>query len=385
MSETRTILHVDMDAFFAAVEQHDNPALKGKPVIVGGLGNRGVVSTASYEARPSGVHSALPMARARRLCPHGVFLPVRMARYRAVSARVFECFRAITPKVEGLSLDEAFLDVTDCRSLFGGGKAIAQRLKQAIFEHTGLTASVGVAPNKFLAKLASDLEKPDALVVITDETRQGVLDPLPVTRLWGIGTRAAEKLNRAGIRTIGDLRLAGEVGLAPLLGNQAGHFARLARGIDARAVEPEREDKSVSSEETFETDLREEAVLAKALLHHAEIVGARLRAKGLKARTVTLKLRRADFACLSRRHSFEPATDSTDDLYREARSLLRQWLAENPAARLRLIGLGTAGFENDAQFELFAEDNQRGRRLDRVVDQIRHQFGDGAVKRGKLI
>jgi len=383
---TRTILHVDMDAFYAAVEQHDDPRLAGLPVIVGGTGNRGVVSTASYEARRFGVHSAQPTAVARRLCPQGIFLPVRMARYRAVSEQVFGCFYQITDHVEGLSLDEAFLDVSDCSKLFGTPREIARRIKSAILAATGLTASVGIATNKFLAKLASDLEKPDGLVEVEQGSHQQLLDPLPVSRLWGIGRKAEGRLAQLGMRTIGELRTADPALLREALGNQAGHFHDLARGIDDRTVEPDRDEKSVSSEETFDQDLRDFQQLAARLLHHSENVGRRLRAAGLSARTVTLKLKQADFKLVTRQHSLERASDHTMTLYHEACSLLRQWLDENPHTRLRLLGLGATNFGDDGQADLFASTEQgRDDRLDQVVDRIREQFGGTAVTRGRLL
>jgi DNA polymerase-4 len=382
---TRTILHVDMDAFYAAVEQHDHPQLAGLPVIVGGTGNRGVVSTASYEARRFGVHSAQPTAVARRLCPQGVFLPVRMPRYREVSELVFACFYEITDRVEGLSLDEAFLDVSDCLKLFGSPHDIARRIKSSIVAATGLTASVGIAANKFLAKLASDLEKPDGLVVVEQDPQQ-LLDPLPVSHLWGIGRKAAERLAQLGIKEIGELRTADMSLLREALGNQAGHFQNLARGIDDRAVEPERGEKSVSSEETFDQDLHDYHQLTARLLHHAEVVGRRLRAAGLTARTVTLKLKQSDFTLVTRRHSLDRASDHTMTLYHVACALLRHWLDEHPRTRLRLLGLGVSNFTGDAQPDLFAATGkQRDGQLDQVVDRIRAQFGGAAVTRGRLL
>ncbi len=384
----RAILHVDMDAFYASVEQHDRPELTGQPVIVGGTGNRGVVSAASYAAREFGVHSAQPMAQARKRCPNGVFLGVRMARYKEVSREIFACFHEITDQVEGLSLDEAFLDVSDCRKLHGTPEAIARRIKARIKERTGLTASVGVAPNKFLAKLASDLDKPDGLVIVTEANKQAILDPLGVAHLWGIGKKARARLEARGLKTIRQLRSAAQTVLEDVLGNQCQHFLDLAQGIDAREVVPQREEKSISSEDTFASDTRDYEVLAKKLLHHADTVSRRLRAHGLKARTVTVKLKQADFILSTRRHTFAAATDHTNTLYREACQLLRDWLDEHPATRLRLIGLGTANFSaaTDTQSELFASPAEdQGDQVDRLVDAVREKFGTDAVKRGRLV
>ncbi|HEC11696.1 MAG TPA: DNA polymerase IV [Acidiferrobacteraceae bacterium] len=386
MTTARAILHADMDAFYASVEQLDNPQHRGLPVIVGGTGNRGVVSAASYEARQFGVHSAQPTAQAKQRCPHGVFLPVRMSRYREVSRQVFDCFYRITDQVQGLSLDEAFLDVTDCRKLHGQAQTIGWRLKGMIKESTGLTASVGVAPNKFLAKLASDLDKPDGLVILTEENKQSILDPLPVSRLWGIGKKSQARLHDYGLETIHHIRRADEGLLKEVFGKQWQHYSNLARGIDQRVVEPRSEDKSISSEDTFDTDIRDFDVLSKKLLHHADTVSRRLRVGGLKAHTVSVKLKQSDFTLLTRRHSFNPASDQTMTLYHEAQGLLKKWLNENPQVKLRLIGLGTANFETAGQADLFTEVGEaKPDELDQVMDSVRKKFGANAMKRGKLI
>jgi DNA polymerase-4 len=382
----RIIIHVDMDAFYASVEQHDRVALRDVPVIVGGTGRRGVVAAASYEARTHGVHSAMPMSRARRLCPQCVVVPPRMQRYREVSQRVFAIFHRITPRVEGLSLDEAFLDVSDCQRLFGSAEAIAQRVKEQIRTETGLTASVGIAPNKFLAKLASDMRKPDGLFRITAGERRAVLDPLPITALWGIGTKSAQRLTAAGLHSVRDLRLAPDALLRSLLGRQAEHYRRLAAGEDDRPVVSNAPERSISSEETFEHDLNDGRALERKLLAHSENVGNRLRAKGLKAGTLTLKIRTRDFKTHTRSHSFDPPSDESRVLYNHGRVLLRCWLDEQPGAAVRLLGFGASNFDHGAQPGLFdVQDRARDTRLDAVVDAIRDQFGSTALTRGALL
>jgi DNA polymerase-4 len=382
----RVIIHVDMDAFYASVEQRDRPELRGLPVVVGGTGRRGVVAAASYEARAHGAHSAMPMARARRLCPRCVVVPPRMERYREVSRQVFAVFHRITPRVEGLSLDEAFLDVSDCRRLFGPPETIARRIKDDIRTETGLTASVGIAPNKFLAKLASDMRKPDGLFRITAAERQDILDPLPVTALWGIGARSAPRLAAAGIASVRDLRLAPDALLRSVLGRQADHYRRLAAGEDDRAVVSDAAEKSISSEETFEHDLSDGRALERKLLAHSETVAGRLRAKGLRAGTLTLKIRTHDFRIHTRSHSFDPPSDETRVLYRHAQVLLRQWLDEHPGAAVRLLGFGASNFDQARQAGLFDEDAPgRDARLDAVADAIRRQFGRAALTRGALL
>ncbi|MCG6872962.1 MAG: DNA polymerase IV [Gammaproteobacteria bacterium] len=380
----RSILHVDMDAFFASVEERDNPELRGLPVIVGGIGRRGVVSAASYAARRFGVHSAMPTARARRLCPDGVYLAPRMQRYQEISRQVFSIFHDFTPLVEGLSIDEAFLDVSGCHQLHGDIETIGRAIKKEVRARTGLTASVGMAYNKFLAKLASDLEKPDGLVRITPANLRATLDPLPVTRLWGLGKRSAERAHQAGIHTIGEL-LATPVGaLEALFGRQAEHYRCLAEGRDQRAVVPSREEKSIGSEQTFAHDLRRPQEWERVLLAHADKVAGRLRAASLSARTVQVKIRTGDFSTYTRRHSLAVATCETAAIYQQACELLRAWHREHGDAGLRLLGVSVAGFEALEQGDLFAVPGGE-RELDAVVDRIREQFGAGAIRRGRLL
>lgn len=371
-----------MDAFFASVEQHDKPALAGRPVVVGGLGPRGVVSAASYEARRYGVHSAMPMYEARRRCPEGVFLPVRMARYQAVSRRVFAEFEDFSPVIEGLSLDEAFLDLSGSERLHGDGLAAGRRLKERIRAATGLAASVGIGPNKFLAKLASELGKPDGLYEISAETAQAVLDPLPVERLWGIGRKTAPRLHAAGIRSIGELRRARADTLWPILGRHTAHYQRLARGLDDRPVGGPAADRSLSAETTFAADESDTRRLEQRLLEQADRVAARLRRRGLAAGSVTLKLRTPDFATHTRSRRFEPPVQETAVLAGLARELLRDWLAAHPGAKLRLLGLAAGQLQEAAQLGLFGTARPA---LDAALDAVRRRFGADALRRGATL
>jgi DNA polymerase-4 len=331
------ILHVDMDAFYAAVEQRDRPALRGQPVLVGGLGGRGVVCAASYEARPFGVHSALPMSTARRLCPQAVVVPPRLGYYAQISRQIREVFLSFTPLVEPLSLDEAFLDVRGCEGLSGPAPEIARRIKDWINGDTGLIASVGVAPNKFLAKLASDHGKPDGLVVVLPEQVAAFLAPLPVGRLWGVGRKAEQRLHALGIRTIGQLGVLPERVLADHFGEAGRHVWRLAHGEDDRAVVPDREAKSISTETTFPEDLGDREALRAWLLDQVEHLAARLRHAGLRARTVELKVRSSDFCTRHRAQALPEATDATDELWRAARVLFDRGVGRD-VLPLRLLG-----------------------------------------------
>lgn len=376
-----------MDAFFASVEQHDNPELKGQPVIVGGTGNRGVVSAASYEARRFGVHSAMPGREARQRCPDGIFLRPRMARYREVSGQVFEAMRTITPLVEGLSLDEAFLDITGSLKLFGSPRAIGETLRTRIREVTGLAVSIGIAPSKFVAKIASDLDKPAGFIVVAPHEVQPFLDPLPLKRMWGLGPKTLPKVESAGLHVFRDLRRAPEAKLRALFGNQAERFRQLAAGIDPRAVTPDREDKSVSAEETFEHDMSRLGDLETVLLALVEKVGSRLRRSQLVPRTVTVKIRERGFITHTRSRTFQPASNQTGVLLGEARALLRQWWQENPRAEVRLLGVGTSQFDREGQPDLFGDDaaRARGKPLDSLVDAVRERFGTTALVRGRLL
>ena len=381
----RHILHVDMDAFYAAIEQRDNPELRGKPVLVGGESrSRGVVATASYEARPFGCGSAMPMAQAVRLCPSAIVVPVRMARYREASDQIFRIFDEFTPLVEGLSLDEAFLDVTGCEPALGSPVEMARALKQRVRDETELTASVGVAPNKFLAKLASDLEKPDGLTVITEETKQAILDPLPVGRLWGVGEATLKRFQRLGVQTVADVRRLSRDALERHFGNSADHYYRLSRGLDDRLVVPGREAKSISAEVTFPEDIADRDTLRRVLLHQMEDVAGRLRRHGLFARTVTLKIRYADFTTITRAASLESPSHRTEELWRVAAQTFDAW-AKRELRPLRLIGVGVSrlGEEGARQLDLFDSDaGEKQERLDETVDDLKRRFGKNALRRG---
>lgn len=382
---TRQIIHVDMDAFYASVEQRDRPELRGKAVIVAGNPKaRGVVSAASYEARKFGVHSAMPTAQALRRCPHAILLPVRMERYAEVSHEIQSIFERYTPLVEPISLDEAFLDVTASTNLFGSAERIGRSIKEQILSQTQLTASVGVAPNKFLAKLASDLKKPDGFVVITEHNKQEVLDPLGVGRIWGVAKVTEKALHSRGIRTIADLRAASEIELRSIVGNDAAELLRLARGEDDSEVEAARQAKSLSSEQTFATDISDSAILLAVLLEQVEEVAQRLRRRRLKARTVTLKLRYGDFRTVTRSETLREATNLTQILWTTAERVFGQWQRSAPGA-LRLLGFGAAGLEPEGagQATLFTDpEAEKLQRLDRAMDAIRDRYGRRAVHRG---
>ena len=383
MSSPRTILHADMDAFYAAIEQRDHPAWRGKPVIVGGSGPRQVVSTASYEARRFGVHSAMPGVRAKQLCPHGIFVPPRMEVYAAVSAQVREVFDRFTDQVEPLSLDEAFLDVTGSRALFGDGPTIAARIKAEVKAATQLTVSVGVATSKYVAKVASDLRKPDGLVVVPAGEERAFLLPLPVSRLWGVGPVTQQQLERAGLRTIGDVQRLDEGELRRAFGDSLGpHLFVLANGLDPREVEAERQARSIGHELTFAEDLRTQDEVHGVLLQLAEMVGRRLRREGVRGGVVRLKLRYGDFTTLVRQRKGTP-TDDDQVLYQTARELLAA--AWERARGVRLLGITAAQLVAGgvpAQGSLFAPAPRQRERLLRAMDAIRDRHGEDKLRHG---
>ena len=384
----RSIIHVDMDAFYASVEALDNPELKGMPVLVGGSPEqRGVISAASYEAREFGVHSAMPTSTALRKCPHAILLPVRMKRYVEVSRRIRDTFERFTPLVEPLSLDEAFLDVTGSERLFGPAPEIGRRLKHEIREATNLTASVGVAPNKFLAKLGSDLNKPDGFTLITEANKLDILRPLPVSRLWGVGKATAPRLKRLGLLTFGHVQDAPPDLLRQAFGRDAEHFRQLALGEDDRPVVPETEAKSLGTEQTFSRDLDDADEMLAVLLEQTEEVAWRLRSNDLVARTVTLKIRYADFRLITRRTALPKPTDLTSDLWKAVKELFAAW-NRRERGQARLLGVTASGLSDHRrrQKSLFPDENRRKqRKLTEAADQIREKFGDGALKRGLLI
>ncbi len=377
----RTILHVDMDAFYAAVEERDRPELRGKPVIIGadpkGGAGRGVVSTASYAARKFGVSSAMPISTAYRLCPQGIFIPPDMAKYGAVSREIRTVFEAYTDLVEPISVDEAFLDVTASVRLFGDGEAIARRIKAQIREQTRLTASVGVAAAKLIAKIASDLKKPDGLVVVPPGTERAFLAPLPVRRLWGIGPKMEERLARLGVHTIGQLA---EARVTKLLGTHGLDLQRLARGDDDRPVVSHAGlAKSVSVEHTFDVDEGNPRTLRKTLLHLADELSRRLRAESLGGRTITLKYRDETFKTLTHARSGKTPTNIAADLFEVAARLFDE---VHGSRKVRLLGIGVSGFEAPAQKSLFEEEStDRGPRIDELRDKVREKFGKKALVR----
>ena len=386
MDQPRTILHVDMDAFYASVEQRDNPELRGKPVVVGGGSNRGVVAAASYEVREFGVRSAMSMADARRRCPNLIRVQPRMAHYQAVSRQIFKVFREFTPIVEGLSLDEAFLDVTASRSLHGSGVEIAKNIKQAIRDRTGLNASVGVAENKLVAKIASDLDKPDGLAVLTGDTVREKLDPLPVSVMPGIGQKTLARLHQLNIRSVADLRLAPDRDLVSIFGRFAQRTRERAAGIDNRPVVSSREEKSISAEETYDVDLGERGEMERELLRLAETTAQRLRKSALQAGTVQIKIRQPDFQTFTRQKSLQPPVNNTDQIYRVACELLGAWLENNPGTRVRLLGVGGSKLSQAEQRDLFTDDDAPAAdTVDQTVDDIRDRFGNSAVARARTL
>jgi len=399
----RSILHLDLDAFYAAVEVLDHPELKGKPVIVGGTENRGVVAAASYEARKFGVRSAMAIARAKRLCPDGIYLPVRMSRYAEMSGRVFAVYGRFTPLVEPLSIDEAFLDISGCERLFGSAEETARKIKEAVRRETGLIVSAGAASNKFIAKIASDVGKPDGLVVVSPGEEQDFLDPLPVSRVWGVGKVTEKELEQMGIRTIEDLRRMTKEALVSSFGVHGGQLFALARGIDDRPVETERETKSIGNEETYGQDLRHRETMRRELLALSNRVAQRLRREGFRGKTITLKVKYADFVQVTRAITLHNATDDGGTIFRCALDLLTE--TEAGARPVRLLGVSVSKLSKAAdnvsesrmeQIPLFGRpgeattartppippDPAKKERLNRAVDAIREKFGPGGITPG---
>jgi DNA polymerase-4 len=386
----RWIMHIDMDAFYASVEQLDHPELRGRPVIVGGR-ERGVVSAASYEARVFGVRSAMPMGQARRLCPHGAYVRVRMDRYREVSQGVLAVLNGFSPRVEQASIDEAYLDATGMERLFGPAEDMARRIKAEVREATGgLTCSVGVAPVKFLAKIASELNKPDGLYILPPERVEAFLRGLPVGKIPGVGRKFEAALARFGVRTGGDV-LRFSAAFWADRGKSGESLYRRARGQDEREVEPWTPPKSESAETTFAEDTQDRAFLTDWLFRHAERVGRHLRAQSLAGRTITLKVKYTDFRQVTRQLTLEEPTCATDTIFEAGCRLLAEL---NPRDLVRLIGLGVSGFDRIArQLSLpLADDARNGRKrleerrmkLDRALDSLAGKYGRGVVARGRL-
>ncbi len=381
MTSDRAILHVDMDAFYASVEQHDEPALAGKPVLVGGPSARGVVAAASYEARRFGIRSAMPMREALERCPHAVCVRPRMPRYQEVSRRIFAIFHEVTPLVQGLSLDEAFLDVTASPE---PAARIASSVKRRIRETTGLTASVGVASSKLVAKIASDFEKPDGLTVVSADRLQEFLDPLSVRRLPGLGRKAGERVEALGLKTLGELRRAPDAILWPLFGRHSQRVRERASGIDGRPVVTDRDEKSVSAEDTFDRDIGDARTLEAELTRLADRACVRIRAKSLVAGCVAVKIRRHDFATFTRRRTIAPPTQNRRTISSVAAELLARWLVEHPGAKLRLLGVALTDLNPATQLGLF-HDVRPGPGLDTAVDAICERFGRRALRRANQL
>lgn len=383
----RQIIHIDMDAFFASVEQRDNPALRGKPVIIGGNPHsRGVVSTCSYEARAYGVRSAMPLRQAYSLCPHGIFLSGSIRKYTQASEQVMDILSGYTPLVEPVSIDEAFMDVTACRNLFGDAEKIAREIVARIEQEVGLTASVGVAPNKFLAKLASDLRKPKGFVVVRPDEIDSLLAGLPVKRLWGVGPKTEQALLSLGISTVGVLRDVPLDLLTQNFGREMGeHLFRLSRGIDERPVVTGEDMKSVSHETTFAEDTDDREFLAGVLLELADLVARRMRRNGVQGRTVTLKLRDTNFNTITRSRSLPQPTDFEEVIYRCALEMAVE--AEWGKKKVRLLGVGMSNLTQGdrEQLSLFESgERDKLKRLHRAVDGIKDKMGDGSVTRGGI-
>ena len=385
----RIVLHIDMDAFYASVEQLDHPELRGKPVIVGGSSNRGVVSAASYEARKFGVRSAMPIFQAKKRCPQGIFVPVRMHRYKEMSNRVMEILEKYSPVAVQVSIDEAYLDLTGLERLHGSPEQIARRIKEEIRRLTSLSCSVGIAPNKFLAKVASETNKPDGLTIIPSREAAKVAQSLPVGKIPGVGKKTVDRLEKLKVITLGDLLTRPETVLLKAVGKFAYTLLEFAKGTDDSAVVSHTDAKSISSEETFEENTNDFEVLRKELLVQAEEVGRRLRRNELRGSTVTLKLRRADFVRITRSISFSEPTDSTKAIYGRALGLLE---AVDLSEKFRLIGIAVSGFGRTqgaaAQLNLFGGESRRGeswREVEKAMDSITEKFGHEAIKRGSLI
>ena len=386
--QSKHIIHFDMDAFYPSVEILDNPALKGRPVIVGGSKERGVVSSASYEARRFGVHSAQPVAKAKRLCPDGVFLPVRMSRYQEISKQVFEIFCRFTPLVEPLSIDEAFLDVTGSIRLFGQPEDIAKQIKQIVLTETGLTVSAGVAPSKFVAKIASDIDKPDGLTAVHPDGVRDFLDPLPVKKMWGVGKVTQLILSQLNIHTFRELRQTPVEVLEKKIGKHGVKIHLLAMGIDERDVIPDHDVKSIGHEQTFSQDIISLNVTQKELLALTNKVARRMRHKGLKGKTITLKVKYFDFVQITRSATLPKYIDDGFEIYSVACRLLKKTEVAKKPIRLLGISLSQLSFSGiGAQLSLFDQDpsSQKRQRLNIALDSLYEKFGDKSVVPGTLL
>jgi DNA polymerase-4 len=370
----KAIIHLDMDAFYAAVEVMDNPDLQGKPVIVGGSKERGVVSSASYEARTFGIHSAQPVATAIKLCPQGIFRPVRMWRYKEISRQIFEIFQRFSPLVEPLSLDEAFVDVTGSTRLFGPPEEIAKKIKQQVVAETGLTASAGVAPTKFIAKIASDIQKPDGLTIVPEGKVKEFLGPLPIEKLWGVGEKTRKTLAHLGVETIGDLGRVPPELLVRKLGKHGLHLSLLAKGVDEREVETERQVKSIGHEETYSS--------------LATRVAKRLRGHGFVGKNVTLKVKYHDFVQITRSITLQKPTDDGRKIFQSCCQLLSKTEVSKRPVRLFGISLSRLDLaDKERQLALFEQrmEAPKRKRLNRALDTISDKYGDEAIVPGTLL
>ena len=382
MSRKRVILHADMDAFYASVEQRDDPALRGKPVIVGGRDRRGVVAAASYEVRKFGVRSAMPVREALRRCPDAICVRPRLPHYREVSRAVFDVFRDVTPIIQGLSLDEAFMDVSDVLHMYGSAKKLAELIKIRVRENTELTVSVGGGPNKLIAKIASDLDKPDGLCIVPEHRVQPTLDPLPAATIPGVGPKTVLKLKRAGIETIYQLRTTPVAQLRPVFGRYSERMLERAAGIDSRPVISHSDDKTISTENTFRDDITSHDDMLSQIRGQAEQVAERVRSKGFSATVVRVKIRTPDFRTITRQQSLQPASHDTRVIGDVAAHLLTAWQRSSPNAAVRLLGVGAGGLIEAQQMNLFA---QPGDDVDKTVDSVRERFGASSLKRGSRL
>ncbi len=385
--ESKAIIHLDMDSFYPSVEVLDNPELKGKPVIVGGAKKRGVVSSASYEARKFGVHSAQPMATAMRLCPAGIFLRGRMSRYKDVSGQVFEIFHLFTPLVEPVSIDEAFLDVTGSTQLFGQPQDIAKKIKNTVFKETGLTVSAGVAPSKFVAKIASDIDKPDGLTIVPRDRVRQFLDPLPIGKMWGVGKKTRDVLVRLGIQTIGDLSRSPASALEKKLGKHGISIHRLSMGIDERDVVPAHDVKSIGHEKTFPADILEINSVRKEILSLADKVARRMRREGVAGRTITLKVKYSDFAQITRSITLPRSTDDGPEIYSTACRLLEKTQVGRRPVRLLGVSLSQLSFPGRReQLSLFHQGatSEKRKELNTALDSLSEKFGEDSIRPATL-
>ena len=382
------ILHIDMDAFFASVEQLDKPELKGKCVIVGGRSNRGVVTAASYEARNFGVHAAMPMYQAKEKCPNAIIIPGRMARYKEISKKIMSLLKDFTPLIEQVSIDEAYLDIAGCERLHGKPEEMAHKIKKRIRDTVNLACSIGIAPTKFLAKIASDINKPDGLFIILPENVMEFIEDLPIRKVPGVGKVMHEQLDLMGIKTLGDVKKYSDRMLIKKLGRYGHRLIELSGNIDKSAITPSSVAKSVSSETTLPVNADDKALLKKYLLIQAEDVGRQLRESGLKAKTVTLKVKHNDFKQVTRRTSLVNPTQSSETIYKTAKRLLDEYTIRK---KVRLIGVGTSGLvsiDMPEQIELFADlttdpkkEDANWEKVDETVDSIIRKFGKDAIRK----